>query len=116
MMMEVAEVNGEDVVRLVKNSVTLSGLLYTLHVSQIHINLPTLTDKDKEVISSWGFRNNIDILSLSYTRHAEDVRHAREFLSKLVDLYQTQIFAKIENVELRFIIMLSYAILYHTRA
>ncbi|KAJ6886346.1 hypothetical protein NC651_026898 [Populus alba x Populus x berolinensis] len=75
MMMQVAEVNGEDVVRLVKNSVTLSGLLYTLHVSQIHINLPTLTDKDKEVISSWGFRNNIDILSLSYTRHAEDVRH-----------------------------------------
>ncbi|KAJ6986715.1 pyruvate kinase 2 [Populus alba x Populus x berolinensis] len=31
--------------------------------------------------------------------HAEDVRHAREFLSKLGDLYQTQIFAKIENVE-----------------
>ncbi|KAG6765136.1 hypothetical protein POTOM_029154 [Populus tomentosa] len=97
--LEVAEVNGEDVVCLVKNSATLSGLLYTLHVSQIHINLPTLTDKDKEVISSWGVRNSIDILSLSYTRHAEDVRHAREFLSKLGDLYQTQIFAKIENVE-----------------
>ncbi|XP_073267224.1 pyruvate kinase 2, cytosolic isoform X2 [Populus alba] len=73
--LEVAEVNGEDVVCLVKNSATLSGLLYTLHVSQIHINLPTLTDKDKEVISSWGVRNSIDILSLSYTRHAEDVRH-----------------------------------------
>ncbi|KAH8502126.1 hypothetical protein H0E87_016766 [Populus deltoides] len=70
--LEVTEVNGEDVVCLVKNSATLSGLLYTLHVSQIHINLPTLTDKDKE---------------------------AREFLSKLGDLYQTQIFAKIENVE-----------------
>uniref|UniRef100_A0A6M2F489 Pyruvate kinase n=1 Tax=Populus davidiana TaxID=266767 RepID=A0A6M2F489_9ROSI len=97
--LEVAEVDGEDVVCLVKNSATLSGLLYTLHVSQIHINLPTLTDKDKEVISSWGVRNSIDILSLSYTRHAEDVRHAREFLSKLGDLYQTQIFAKIENVE-----------------
>ncbi|KAI5396458.1 hypothetical protein KIW84_062611 [Lathyrus oleraceus] len=32
-------------------------------------------------------------------RHAEDVRQAREFLSTLGDLSQTQIFAKIENVE-----------------
>ncbi|TYI07594.1 hypothetical protein ES332_A10G238800v1 [Gossypium tomentosum] len=52
-----------------------------------------------EVISTWGVRNNIDILSLSYTRHAEDIRHARCFLSKLGELNQTQIFAKIENIE-----------------
>ncbi|KAL2555567.1 Pyruvate kinase family protein [Forsythia ovata] len=97
--LEVTEVKGEDVVCLIKNSATLAGSLYTLHVSQIHIDLPTLTDKDKEVISTWGVRNNIDFLSLSYTRHAEDVRHAREFLSNLGDLSQTQIFAKIENVE-----------------
>lgn len=97
--LEVTEVKEEDVVCLIKNSATLSGSLYTLHVSQIHIELPTLTDKDKEVISTWGVRNNIDFLSLSYTRHAEDIRKAREFLSKLGDLNQTQIFAKIENVE-----------------
>ncbi|XP_027160754.1 pyruvate kinase 1, cytosolic-like isoform X1 [Coffea eugenioides] len=97
--LEVTEVKGEDVVCLIKNSATLAGSLFTLHVSQIHIDLPTLTDKDKEVISTWGVRNNIDFLSLSYTRHAEDVRHAREFLSKLGDLSQTHIFAKIENVE-----------------
>lgn len=97
--LEVTEVNGEDVVCLIKNSATLAGSLYTLHVSQIRIDLPTLNDKDKEVISTWGVRNTIDFLSLSYTRHAEDVRHAREFLSKLGDLNQTQIFAKIENVE-----------------
>ncbi|KAK4572623.1 hypothetical protein RGQ29_030869 [Quercus rubra] len=48
--LEVSEVNGDDVVCLIKNSATLSGSLYTLHVSQIHIDLPTLTDKDKEVI------------------------------------------------------------------
>ncbi|KAJ4851570.1 hypothetical protein Tsubulata_034339 [Turnera subulata] len=97
--LEVTEVKGEDVVCLIKNSATLSGPLYTLHVSQIRIDLPTLTDKDKEVISTWGVRNNIDILSLSYTRHAEDVRQARQFLSKLRVLDQTQVFAKIENVE-----------------
>ncbi|RWR82390.1 pyruvate kinase 1, cytosolic [Cinnamomum micranthum f. kanehirae] len=97
--LEVAELKGDDVVCVIKNSATLSGALFTLHISQIRIDLPTLTDSDKKVISTWGVRNNIDFLSLSYTRHAEDVRHAREFLSKLGDLSQTQIFAKIENVE-----------------
>ncbi|XP_078434040.1 pyruvate kinase 1, cytosolic [Wolffia australiana] len=97
--LEVTELKGENVVCLIKNSATLAGALFTLHISQIHIELPTLTDADKEVISKWGVRNNIDFLSLSYTRHAEDVRHARDFLSKLGDLRQTQIFAKIENTE-----------------
>ncbi|KAL0322014.1 UNVERIFIED_CONTAM: Pyruvate kinase, cytosolic [Sesamum calycinum] len=97
--LEVSEVKDEDVVCLIKNSAILAGPLYTLHVSQIRIDLPTLTDKDKEVISTWGLRNKIDFLSLSYARRAEDVRHARDFLSKLGDLNQTQVFAKIENVE-----------------
>ncbi|XVE68675.1 hypothetical protein DITRI_Ditri09bG0087700 [Diplodiscus trichospermus] len=97
--LEVSELSGEDVVCLIKNSATLSGSLYTLHVSRIHIDMPTLTDKDKAVISTWGVRNNIDFLSLSYTRHAEDIRHARAFLSTLGELNQTQIFAKIENIE-----------------
>nr|XP_010908225.1 pyruvate kinase 1, cytosolic isoform X3 [Elaeis guineensis] len=97
--MEVAELKGDDVVCLVKSGATLAGSLYTLHISQIRVDLPTLSDADKDVISKWGFRNNIDFLSLSHTRHAEDVRHAREFLSKLGDLHQTLIFAKIENTE-----------------
>ncbi|KAJ4824830.1 hypothetical protein Tsubulata_027660 [Turnera subulata] len=108
--LEVSEVKGNDVVCVVKNSATLAGSLFTMHISQIHIDMPTLSDKDKEVISTWGVQNKIDFLSLSYTRHAEDVRQfemtpalaksqAREFLSKLGDLNQTQIFAKIENVE-----------------
>lgn len=46
---QVSEVNGDDVTCLIKNDATLSGSLYTLHVSQIRIDLPTLTDKDKEV-------------------------------------------------------------------
>jgi len=97
--LEVSELKGDDVVCVIKNSATLSGSLFTLHVSQVHIDLPTLTDSDKEVISKWGAVNKIDFLSLSYTRHAKDVREAREVLSKFGDLQQTQIFAKIENVE-----------------
>lgn len=51
-MMQVTEINGVDVVCLVRNSASLCGPLYTLHVSQIRIDLPTLTDKDKEVVVS----------------------------------------------------------------
>ncbi|KAL0426490.1 UNVERIFIED_CONTAM: Pyruvate kinase, cytosolic [Sesamum latifolium] len=97
--LEVDDVKGDEVVCIIKNSATLAGALFTLHASQIRIDLPTLSDEDKQVISSWGAQNKIDFLSLSYTRHAEDVREARDCLSKLGDLSQTQIFAKIENVE-----------------
>ncbi|KAJ8432658.1 hypothetical protein Cgig2_002045 [Carnegiea gigantea] len=97
--LEVAEAKGDDVVCVIKNSATLDGILFTLHTSQVHIDLPTLSEKDKEVISSWGVQNKIDFLSLSYTRHAEDVRQTRVLLSSLGGLNQTQIFAKIENVE-----------------
>ncbi|KAK4478706.1 hypothetical protein RD792_014203 [Penstemon davidsonii] len=97
--LEVDEVKDDDVVCFIKNSATLAGSLFTLHASQIRIDLPTLSAKDKEVIASWGVKNKIDFLSLSYTRHAEDVREARDYLSKLGDLSSTQIFAKIENVE-----------------
>ncbi|KAI3722227.1 hypothetical protein L2E82_33258 [Cichorium intybus] len=54
--LEVEKVKGVDVVCKIKNSATLVGALFALHASQIHIDLPTLsllptlTDKDKEVL------------------------------------------------------------------
>lgn len=40
---------GDDVVCQIKNTATLAGSLFTMHVSQIRIDLPTLTDNDKKV-------------------------------------------------------------------
>lgn len=97
--LEVVETKGKDVVCLIKNSATLTGILFTAHAAQVHIGLPTLSDADKRVIATWGVSNSIDFLSLSYCRHAEDVKQARAYLASLGDLNQTQIFAKIENVE-----------------
>jgi pyruvate kinase len=37
------------VVCIIKNTATLAGSLFTLHCSQIHIDLPTLSDEDKDV-------------------------------------------------------------------
>lgn len=53
---QVTDVDGEDVVCQIKNSAILARQLYTLHVSQIRIDLPTLTDKDKEVSYYLGVR------------------------------------------------------------
>jgi pyruvate kinase len=78
--LEVSELRGEDVVCLIKSSASLKGFLFTLHVSRIRFNLPTLSDSDKDVISTWGVENKIDFLSLSYTRHADDVRHVSKWI------------------------------------
>ncbi|CAN1860360.1 Pyruvate kinase 1, cytosolic, partial [Linum perenne] len=84
--LEVSEVKGEDVVCVIKNTATLAGSLFTLHASQLRIELPTLSDKDKEVISTWGLPNKIDFLSLSYTRHAEDVRQGLTHFDEILQV------------------------------
>jgi pyruvate kinase len=81
--LEVSELRGEEVVCLIKSSASLKGSPFTLHVSRIHLNLPTLSDSDKDVISKWGVENRIDFLALSYTRHADDVR----LVSKLIHCF-----------------------------
>ncbi|KAL8263298.1 hypothetical protein R6Q59_024647 [Mikania micrantha] len=45
--LEVDKVDGHDVDCKINNFATLAGALCTLHASQIHIDLPTLTEKDK---------------------------------------------------------------------
>ncbi|CAN6374064.1 unnamed protein product [Urochloa humidicola] len=82
--LEVSEVKGDDVVCIIKNTATLAGSLFTLHCSQIHIDLPTLSDEDKDVIRKWGAPNKIDFLSLSYTRHAEDVRQGLNHFDEIL--------------------------------
>lgn len=44
------ETSGENVNCLVKNAATLAGPIFTLHASQVHISLPTLSEYDKQVM------------------------------------------------------------------
>lgn len=48
-IMQVLETRGKDILCLVKNSATLLGSIFTMHASQVHIDLPTLTDVDRQV-------------------------------------------------------------------
>ncbi|CAN8288770.1 unnamed protein product [Cochlearia groenlandica] len=47
--LEVNEVKGDDVICVSRNDATLAGPLFTLHASQVQIDLPTLAEKDKEI-------------------------------------------------------------------
>ena len=47
-LVQVSEVKEDDVVCVIKNSATLDGTLFTLHASQVCIDMPTLSEKDKE--------------------------------------------------------------------
>lgn len=97
--LQVVDTNGPNVNCLIKNTAILSGALFTAVAAAVRIGLPTLSEMDKKVIQTWGVKNQIDFISLSYTRHANDIRLTRGFLSKLGDLKQTHIYAKIENRE-----------------
>lgn len=46
----------------------------------IVVDLPTLTDKDKEDILQWGVPNNIDMIALSFVRKGSDLVNVRKVL------------------------------------
>lgn len=51
---QVESVKGDDVVCKIKNSATLAGSMFTLHVCQVRIEMPTLSEKDKEVCDTFN--------------------------------------------------------------
>ena len=42
----VSEVKGENVICVINITATLDGTIFTLHASQVHIDMPTLSEKD----------------------------------------------------------------------
>lgn len=44
------------------------------------VDLPTLTEKDKEDILQWGVPNRIDMIALSFVRKGSDLVHVRKVL------------------------------------
>lgn len=44
------------------------------------VDLPTLTEKDKEDILGWGVANNIDMIALSFVRKGSDLVNVRKLL------------------------------------
>ncbi|MQL72223.1 hypothetical protein Taro_004558, partial [Colocasia esculenta] len=61
------------------------------------VDLPTLTEKDKEDILGWGVPNNIDMIALSFVRKGSDLVHVRRVLGPYAK--NIKLMSKVENQE-----------------
>ncbi|NQU54644.1 MAG: pyruvate kinase [Bacteroidetes bacterium] len=68
----------------------------SINVPGVEINLPTLSNKDKEFIS-FAIKNNLDFIAHSFVRNKKDVLEVQKLLDK--ENSKIKIIAKIENLE-----------------
>lgn len=92
----VEEVSGNDIICTVENA----GIVKNnkgVNVPGVVINLPAITEKDKQDII-FGIENGIDFIAASFVRKASDVLAIREIL-EMHNGEHIQIISKIENQE-----------------
>lgn len=93
--LEVRKVQNQDIVCHIVNGGEL-GERKGVNVPNVRVNLPALTDKDKEDIR-FGIEEGFDFIAASFVRTGDAIREIREILSEQGS--QMQIIAKIENAE-----------------
>ena len=64
-----------------ENSAVL-GERKNVNLPGVIVDLPTLTEKDKEDILNWGIPNKIDMIALSFVRKGSDLVEVRKLLGK----------------------------------
>ncbi|GAV70512.1 PK domain-containing protein/PK_C domain-containing protein [Cephalotus follicularis] len=79
-----------------ENSAVLSERK-NVNLPGVIVDLPTLTDKDKEDILEWGIPNQIDIIALSFVRKGSDLVEVRKLLGKHAK--SIMLMSKVENQE-----------------
>ena len=62
----------------------------------IKINLPTITDKDRDDIA-FATKHGADFLAISFVRHEDDVRLARQIAKSVNSQHEPRIISKIET-------------------
>ena len=93
---KIKEVIGKEI----KCLVTVGGIIKNhkgVNVPNVRINLPSITEKDKEDLI-FGCENKIDFIAASFIRKASDIADVRKILNSHGGEY-IQIIAKIENQE-----------------
>lgn len=66
----------------------------SVNIPQVHINLPAVTEKDKQFIH-WAIRADIDFIAHSFVRSAKDLQEIQAILDE--ENSHLKIIAKIEN-------------------
>ncbi|XP_043693807.1 pyruvate kinase, cytosolic isozyme [Telopea speciosissima] len=75
----------------------LLGERKNVNLPGIIVDLPTLTEKDKEDILQWGIPNKIDMIALSFVRKGSDLVEVRKLLGKHAK--SILLMSKVENQE-----------------
>ncbi|MBA0667477.1 hypothetical protein Goklo_000552 [Gossypium klotzschianum] len=68
-----------------------------VNLPDVVVDLPMLTEKDKEDILGWGVPNNIDMIALSFVRKGSDLVNVRKVFGP--NAKQIQLMSKVENQE-----------------
>ncbi|XP_045793816.1 pyruvate kinase, cytosolic isozyme-like [Trifolium pratense] len=79
-----------------ENSAML-GERKNVNLPGVVVDLPTLTEKDKEDIMEWGVPNKIDMIALSFVRKGSDLVQVRKLLGKHAK--NILLMSKVENQE-----------------
>ncbi|RVW48790.1 Pyruvate kinase, cytosolic isozyme [Vitis vinifera] len=79
-----------------ENSAVL-GERKNVNLPGVIVDLPTLTEKDKEDILNWGVPNKIDMIALSFVRKGSDLVEVRKLLGKHAK--NILLMSKVENQE-----------------
>jgi pyruvate kinase len=68
-----------------------------MNLPGVCVDLPTITEKDRDDLLNWGVKNKVDFVAASFVRKGSDVDYIREVLG---DAGKTiHIIAKVENME-----------------
>eukprot|EP00740_Mantoniella_antarctica_P005723 CAMPEP_0181360042 /NCGR_PEP_ID=MMETSP1106-20121128/6439_1 /TAXON_ID=81844 /ORGANISM="Mantoniella antarctica, Strain SL-175" /LENGTH=552 /DNA_ID=CAMNT_0023473257 /DNA_START=135 /DNA_END=1793 /DNA_ORIENTATION=+ len=80
-----------------ENSAKL-GERKNMNLPGVNVDLPTITEKDRDDLLNWGVKNNVDFVAASFVRKGSDIDYIREVLgpeaSKTIN-----IISKVENME-----------------
>ena len=80
-----------------ENSAML-GERKNMNLPRVNVNLPTITEKDKDDILNWGVKNNVDFIAASFVRKGSDIDVIREVIGETPGK-KIGIVAKVENME-----------------
>ncbi|WOL14728.1 hypothetical protein Cni_G23509 [Canna indica] len=76
---------------------SMLGERKNVNLPGVIVDLPTLTEKDKEDILKWGIPNKIDMIALSFVRKGSDLVEVRKVLGEHAK--SIMLMSKVENQE-----------------
>mmetsp|Transcript_4084 Transcript_4084/g.12574 ORF Transcript_4084/g.12574 Transcript_4084/m.12574 type:complete len:540 (-) Transcript_4084:546-2165(-) len=79
-----------------ENSAKL-GERKNMNLPGVNVNLPTITEKDRDDLLNWGVKNGVDFIAASFVRKGSDIDYIRSVLGDAAS--KISIISKVENME-----------------